>query len=130
MVQQQISGLTHGFLLEPYTNPSPENLLYSCGLNKETPSLLVYRVASNWIWPRGRKVTAEVKRLQQATPRHFVLVIESPDEVFRRGGSSGVYTVKSAIKLLRTSAVRSRMETTSLGKRTRARILVYSMATM
>ncbi|KAL3524882.1 hypothetical protein ACH5RR_013254 [Cinchona calisaya] len=54
-----------------------------------------------WKWPVGRKLTAEVKQLQQATPDSFKPLPGKEDQTIWLGKRSNEFSVKTAMKALR-----------------------------
>lgn len=56
----------------------------------------------NWKWPCGRKLTREVKLLQQNTPIVFVPFINEKDQIVRTLSSSGKFAVSTALTALRS----------------------------
>ncbi|KAL3534797.1 hypothetical protein ACH5RR_003258 [Cinchona calisaya] len=55
-----------------------------------------------WMWPMGRRVTTEVKRLIQATPSTFFPHVAEEDQTSWEGSSTGFFTVKGPWKCIRS----------------------------
>ncbi|KAL3505782.1 hypothetical protein ACH5RR_031164 [Cinchona calisaya] len=78
-----------------------ENLLHSLYCNKND---VVGSCIQNgkWKWPSGWKATIKVKRLQQATPTNFIPCQSRNDQLLWMGTEVVKFTVKLAMKCLRT----------------------------